>query len=82
MIEVYGKTNCNWCVAAKQLLNEKYVNYKYYSLGEDYDLNFIQENFPGVKTVPIIVVNGFRIGGYEDLKAYLEETAGGHADDI
>jgi glutaredoxin 3 len=82
MIEVYGKTNCTWCVAARQILNERGINYKYYSLGEDYGIDFIQENFSGVKTVPIVVVHGFRIGGFEELKAYLEETSGGHADAI
>lgn len=82
MIEVYGKTNCNWCVKARELLNSKGINYKYYSVGDDIGIDFIIENFPGVKTVPIIVVDGFRIGGYDDLKAYLEETAGGYAHDI
>ena len=82
MIEVYGKPNCVWCDAAKKLLDERSVSYKYHSLGEDYDLNFIVENFPGVKTVPIVVALGFRIGGFEELKMYLEETSGGHADSI
>jgi glutaredoxin len=82
MIEIYGKPQCNWCVAVRQLLEEKGVNYKYFSLGEDYGIDFLRENFPGVKTVPIVVVNSFRIGGYEDLKAYLEETSGGYADNI
>ena len=82
MIEIYGKTECNWCVASRQLLNERGVNYKYYNLGDDYGVDFLRENFPGVKTVPIIVVNGFRIGGYEDLKSYLEETSGGYGHNI
>ena len=82
MIEVYGKTECNWCVAARQLLNERGVPYKYYTLGEDYGIDFLRENFPGVKTVPIVVANGFRIGGYDDLKAYLEETSGGYGHSI
>lgn len=82
MIEIYGKPNCNWCVKARELLNSKGINYKYYSVGEDVGIDFIIETFPGVKTVPIIVVDGFRIGGYEDLKGYIEETAGGYAHDI
>jgi glutaredoxin len=36
------------------------------------------ENFPGVKTVPIIEVNGKHIGGYQELLGYLEETSGGY----
>ena len=80
MIEVYGKQNCNWCVKARELLNQKGINYKYYSVGEDIGIDFILENFPGVKTVPIVAVDGKRIGGYEELKQYLEETAGGFGD--
>ena len=80
MIEVYGRPNCNWCVAAKQLLNEKGINYRYLSVGEDVGIDFIVENFPGVRTVPIVAVDGKRIGGYEELKQYLEETAGGFGD--
>ena len=80
MIEVYGKSNCNWCVKARELLNSKGINYKYFSVGEDVGIDFIIESFPGIKTVPIIAVDGKRIGGYEELKNYLEETAGGFGD--
>lgn len=80
MIEVYGKHNCNWCVAAKQILNQYGLNYSYSNVGEDIGINEIMERFPGVKTVPIVVVDGKRIGGYEELKMYLEETSGGHGD--
>lgn len=80
MIEVYGKQNCNWCVKARELLNNKGINYKYYSVGEDVGITEITEMFPGVRTVPIIAVDGKRIGGYEELKEYLEETAGGYGD--
>jgi len=77
---VYGRPNCNWCVAAKQILNQYGMNYSYSIVGEDIGINEITEMFPGVRTVPIVVVDGKRIGGYEELKAYLEETSGGHGD--
>ena len=80
MIEVYGRPNCNWCVKAKELLNSKGINYRYSTVGEDIGINEITEMFPGVRTVPIIAVDGRRIGGYEELKEYLEETAGGFGD--
>jgi glutaredoxin 3 len=80
MIEVYGRPNCNWCVKAKELLNSKGINYRYNTVGEDIGINEITEMFPGVRTVPIIAVDGKRIGGYEELKEYLEETAGGFGD--
>ena len=80
MIEVYGRPNCNWCVAAKQLLNEKGINYRYLTVGEDIGLDEVKETFPGIRTVPIVAVDGKRIGGYEELKGYIEETSGGYGD--
>ena len=80
MIEIYGKHNCNWCVAAKQILNQHGINYRYMNVGEDIGINEITEMFPGVRIVPIVVVDGKRIGGYEELREYLEETAGGFGD--
>jgi glutaredoxin len=82
MINVYGKQNCSWCDRAKAALTERNILFNYYSVGEDVGIDFIVEKFPGVKTVPIVEVNGERIGGYEELKRYLEETAGGHGDNI
>lgn len=82
MIDIYGKPDCVWCKRALDLVVEKNVEYNYHSIGDDIGIDFIIENFPGVKTVPIIVVNGMRIGGYDQLVSYLEETAGGYAHDI
>jgi len=82
MINIYGKHNCNWCNLAKQALDERGVAYNYQYVGEDVGIDFILETFPGVKTVPIIEINGKFIGGYKELIGYLEETSGGHADAI
>ena len=82
MIEIYGKQYCVWCEKAKALLIERGIPYKYYTIGEDVDLETIKEKFPGVKTVPIIIVNGFMIGGYESLQGYVEESISGYAHDI
>jgi glutaredoxin 3 len=82
MINVYGKPDCTWCTAAKTLLDLKNIPYNYYSVGEDVGIDYIIENFSGVRTVPIIQVNGTHIGGYDDLVKYLEDTSGGHADNI
>ena len=82
MIEIFGKDNCIWSDKSKELLDSRHMSYKYYTLGVDYGIDFIIETFPGVKTVPIILINGFRVGGYESLQAYIEETASGYAHDI
>ena len=74
MIEIYGKENCLYCTSAKELLNSKNISYKYYNLGEHYTLDEFKELFPGQKTVPVILSYGLKIGGFDDLKAYIRET--------
>jgi glutaredoxin len=74
MITIYGKPNCNWCVAAKELLNRLGMNYSYLTVGEDIGIDEVTSMFPGVRTVPIVAVNNVRIGGYEELKEYVENS--------
>lgn len=76
MIEIYGRPNCNWCVKAKELLNHNGINYKYYTVGEDIAISEVTEMFPGVRTVPIVAIEGKRIGGYEELKEHLKNNEG------
>lgn len=74
MIRVYGKDNCNYCRLAKELLDRTGMNYAYATVGEDVGINEIREMFPGVSSVPIVEVNGEWIGGFNELKQYIEET--------
>lgn len=74
MIEIYTKDNCNYCVTAKQLLaahNKPYVEYK---LGEDFTREILLSKYPNVKTYPVIVMDGFNIGGCDELKVMLTES--------
>lgn len=80
MISIIGKTNCVWCTAAKTLLDQKQIPYNYLNAGEHISINEVMEMYPGVKTVPIISVDGKYIGGYDELKEYLEQTSGGFGD--
>ena len=74
MIEIYGKPMCPFCDKAKALCETRKFNYTYKSLGTDYTREELLENFPGARTVPQIVVNGEKIGGYDSFTKYLEET--------
>jgi len=82
MINIYGKHDCSYCISAKKLLDDRSIPYNYYLVGEDVGIDYVIENFPGVKMVPIVQVNGNYIGGFDQLKQYIEETSGGHADHI
>ena len=74
MIEIYGKPQCPYCDMAKSLCERMELKYEYKSLGADYTREELLETFPNARTVPQIIVNGTKIGGYTELVNYIEET--------
>lgn len=75
MIIIYGKPACPSCVKAKQLCEMRGYSYEYQEMGKDFDREFIFEQFPGARTFPQIVVNGEKVGGFEGMTKYIEDTA-------
>lgn len=74
MILIYGKDGCSFCQRAKSLCESYGFDFEYLTMGEDYTREQLFETFPGAKTVPQIVVNGLKIGSYNELVNYIEET--------
>jgi glutaredoxin 3 len=75
-IEIYSKQNCASCTNAKQILTTHGKSYIEYKLDEDFTREILLSKFPEAKTFPVIVIDGFNIGGYESLKQHLaEETS-------
>ena len=74
MILIYGKPNCPFCERAKALCEQRNFDYEYKTLDEDYTKEQLLEWFPGARTVPQIVVNGVKVGGFEQFTKYIEET--------
>lgn len=67
-IELYTTPYCPFCVMAKKLLEKKGLKYIDHDVSNNTDLRAkiskANNNFP---TVPMIIVNGEFIGGYDDL---------------
>ena len=74
MIYIWGKAACPHCEAAKRLLESRNIPYEYKQLGVDFEREEILAEFPEARTFPQIVINGLKIGGYDKLGSYLEET--------
>jgi glutaredoxin len=74
MILIYGKPMCPFCDRAKALCEQRGFDYEYKTLGTDYSKEELLETFPGARTVPQIVVNGNKVGGFEQFTSYLEDT--------
>jgi glutaredoxin len=64
------------CDQAKQILRTHGKDFIEYKLDEDFTREILLSKFPEAKTFPVVVVDGFNIGGYEQLKQHLvEETS-------
>ena len=77
-IEIYSKNNCSFCEQAKQILRMHGKDFLEYKLDEDYTREILLSKFPEAKTYPVVVVDGFHIGGFEQLKKQLMEETSDH----
>lgn len=59
---------------AKNTLRNRNITFTEYKLGDDFTREMILEKFPGAMTYPVVVVDGFYIGGYDSLTKYLAEN--------
>jgi glutaredoxin 3 len=72
MYTVYTKPDCPYCVKAKTLLKTKGLEYTEQKMGSDVTREYILENFPTMRTMPIITRNGELVGGYAQLEEALK----------
>lgn len=70
-IEIYSKDNCSQCDQAKTLLRSKGTDYVEYKLDRDFTREILLDKFPEARTFPVIVVDGFNIGGFNQLQEHL-----------
>tara|TARA_B100001248_G_scaffold259493_1_gene245637 strand:- start:2243 stop:2470 length:228 start_codon:yes stop_codon:yes gene_type:complete len=71
---IYTKDNCIWCDRAKFLLDSKKISYNEIDLSDDSErLKFYEKIGDNVKTVPQVFIDDNRIGGFQDLKVFLDE---------
>ena len=74
MIEVWGKENCVFCNRAKSLCETRQYEYTYKQLDVDFTREQLFEKFPTARTFPQITVREEKIGGYNELLKYVEDT--------
>jgi len=73
MIEIYSKQNCIFCERAKVLLRDRQVPFIEHKLNVDFTKEVLMERYSNATTFPVIVVDGFHIGGYDQLLVRLNE---------
>jgi glutaredoxin len=67
---IYSRDDCPWCVRAKDMLYSIGKEYEEIKIGRDLTREEFKEQFPEVKTVPYIIIDGNVIGGYENLLSH------------
>ena len=72
-VSIYTKPNCGYCLQAKHLLASNGITYQEKILDVHVTRDQLVEQFPTAKTFPIIVVDNFYIGGYNELREYIAE---------
>ena len=69
---VYTKPLCPFCDMAKNLLTLKGYEYTEVVLGQDMMREDFISTFPEQKTVPLIIMDGVKYGGFDRLKEYFD----------
>ena len=69
-VVIYTGPMCNYCSAAKHLLNKKKINYEEIDIGyDDKKREEMLKKSNGAKTIPQIFIEEKHVGGYVELKA-------------
>ncbi len=71
---VWSKDQCPYCDQAKALLNQQGVPFEERKIGDGYTREELLEAVPTARTVPQIIIHGKSIGGFTELRKYIDET--------
>lgn len=71
---IWSKYNCPYCDQAKALLKQRDVRFEERKIGDGYTKEELLEAVPNARTVPQIIINGNLIGGFTELRKYIDET--------
>ena len=71
---VYTGPNCGYCVQAKNLLNQRNIEFEEKPIAEGTNLNEMLTLSGGMRTVPQIFFNERHIGGYTELREELKKN--------
>lgn len=71
-VEIYTKPDCNYCIIAKNLMRNCNIQFSEQVLDRNFTREILKEKFPTAKSYPVIVVDGFYIGGYSELRSLVE----------
>lgn len=71
---VWSKYHCPYCDQAKALLKQKGIPFEEKKIGDGYTKEELLEAVPTARSVPQIIIGGNVIGGFTELRKYIDET--------
>ena len=74
LYRIYTIDLCGYCTMAKNLLDQYSIKYTEYNLeSHPHHRDELLKEAPDARTVPQIFIGKKLIGGYDDLRTYVEE---------
>lgn len=70
---LWSKYHCSYCDQAKSLLKQKGIAFEERKIGDGWTREELLEEIPTARTVPQIIIDGKLIGGFTELKSYLND---------
>jgi glutaredoxin 3 len=74
-VTIWSKPACQYCDMAKSLLKSKGINFDEKKIGEGYTRDDLLAVVPMARTVPQIFIDNQLIGGYQELKSYIDSKS-------
>ena len=73
-IVIYTRDLCEYCVAAKEEFESREWDYTTHNIKHEDNYDNLKKLLPDVKTVPQIWIDEKYIGGYDELKEWLNNV--------
>ena len=70
-VVLWSKYHCPYCDQAKALLKQRGIPFEERKIGDGWSKEELLEAIPTARTVPQIIINEKLIGGFTELKEYL-----------
>jgi glutaredoxin len=68
---IWSKDRCPYCEQAKNLMRSRGIEYEERNIDHGYSREQLLETVPTARTVPQILIDGCIIGGFNELREYL-----------
>lgn len=72
MIEMYSRVGCHYCTMAAELMRSRGIEFMEQKLDVNFTREYLLEKFPNARTFPVIVIDGYHIGGYTELVEHVK----------